>query len=239
MVDSPANTSQYLSYLPALFGEAVDENGVSMLGQFLLAFEHILSQKRIPASAVSRDLAEQPALGELLNEIHDYFDPSKTPNGELRRNQINTIGEPKADFLPWLASWVALTLRDDWDVEEKRRFIRGVIPLYKFRGTRQGLERVLQIYTNLEQDDVVNIYEFPDIPHYFQVQLALASIDAAQYRVKQQIAVAIIDQEKPAHTFYSLQIRSIGTIQIGVVSTIGEDTMLGSQPGSATSNQIN
>ena len=236
MVDSPANTSQYLSYLPALFGEAVDDNGVSLLGQFLLAFEHILSQKRI---FTNRDLANQPALGELLNEIHDYFDPSKTPNGELRRNQINTIGEPKADFLPWLASWVALTLRDDWDVEEKRRFIRGVIPLYKFRGTKQGLERVLQIYTNLEQDDVVNIYEFPDIPHYFQVELTLASVDPIQYRVKQQIAVAIIDQEKPAHTFYSLIIRSVGTIQIGVVSTIGVDTLLGSQPGSATSNESN
>lgn len=236
MVDSPANTSQYLSYLPALFGEAVDDNGVSMLGQFLLAFEHILSQKRISAN---RELANQPALGELLNEIHDYFDPSKTPNGELRRNQINTIGEPKADFLPWLASWVALTLRDDWDVEEKRRFIRGVIPLYKFRGTRQGLKEILQIYTNLEQEDVVNIYEFPDIPHYFQVELALASINSTQYRVKQQIAVAIIDQEKPAHTFYSLSIRSIGTIQIGEVSTIGEDTLLGSQPGSATIHQSN
>lgn len=231
MVDSPVNTSQYLSYLPALFGEAVDDNGVSLLGQFLLAFEHILSQKRI---FTNRELANQPALGELLNEIHDYFDPSKAPNGEQQRNQLNTIGEPKADFLPWLASWVALTLRNDWSVAEKRRFIRGVIPLYRFRGTKRGLQEILMIYANLDRNDVVNIYEFSDIPHYFQVELLLASVNAEEYSIKEQIAIAIIDQEKPAHTFYLLKIQSVGTIQIGKISTIGRDTLLGSQPGIVT-----
>ena len=48
--------------------------------------------------------------------------------------------------------------------------------------------------------------DFDAVPHYFQVQLTLSATDAGLLRRKQQIARAIIDQEKPAHTFYALQL---------------------------------
>ena len=40
--------------------------------------------------------------------------------------------------------------------------------------------------------------------------------------------MAIIDQEKPAHTFYAFRFRDVPTMQIGVHSTVGVDTVLGS-----------
>jgi hypothetical protein len=48
--------------------------------------------------------------------------------------------------------------------------------------------------------------DFTDPPHFFEVQLTLSEADPALLQSKQQIARAIIDQEKPAHTFYALRI---------------------------------
>src|SRR5262245_41297213 len=107
------------------------------------------------------------------------------------------------EFLPWLANWVALSLRADWNVATRRSFIGQIVPLYGLRGTKEGLRRMLSLYTGreVEIDD-----GFDQLPHYFQVRLRLLVADPGLIRRTQQIARAIIDQEKPAHTFYALQI---------------------------------
>jgi len=229
MTDNHSQISTYLKYLPAIFQEADTASDVSVLGKFLLAFEHVLTQKT-PNEGVPDNLAKQPALGEILNTIHLYFDPRTAPVGELRETRQPTIGNDQADFLTWLASWVGLTLRDDWTIEERTRLISQIIPLYRLRGTKEGLRRLLAIYTENEN---LEIFEFPNSPYYFQVGLTLYSSDPFNFRVKEEIARAIIDQEKPAHTYYDLQVRSGSTIQIGnpESSILGVNTLLGSQSG--------
>jgi hypothetical protein len=62
---------------------------------------------------------------------------------------------------------------------------------------------MLTLYTG----DPVQIYDaFDNPPYFFEVKLTLTEADPALLQAKQQIARAIIDQEKPAHTFYSLQV---------------------------------
>jgi hypothetical protein len=62
---------------------------------------------------------------------------------------------------------------------------------------------MLALYTG----EPVQIYDaFDNPPFFFEVKLTLSEADPALLQSKQQIARAIIDQEKPAHTFYSLQI---------------------------------
>ncbi|XZF66229.1 MAG: phage tail protein [Gloeotrichia echinulata DVL01] len=46
----------------------------------------------------------------MIDDIHLYFNPQDTPE----------------EFLPWLAGWVSLSLRDDWAVEVKRQFIQQI-----------------------------------------------------------------------------------------------------------------
>jgi phage tail-like protein len=146
-------------------------------GHFLLAFETILSGAG----------ADRPGLESRIAHVSDFLDPMTT--------------EP--EFLPWLAGWVALSLRADWDELTKRRFIQQIVSLYRLRGTRAGLQRMLELYTG----EHVDIYDdFAQPAHFFQVQLTLNEADPARLRVKQQIARAIIDQEKPAHTYYALQV---------------------------------
>ena len=43
-------------------------------------------------------------------------------------------------------------------------------------------------------------------PYFFEVQLTLTATDQDKLDSVRQIARAIIDQEKPAHTYYALQI---------------------------------
>jgi phage tail-like protein len=109
----------------------------------------------------------------------------------------------RADFLPWLSGWVALTLRADWDDATRRSFLQQIVHLYRLRGTRAGMQRMLELYTGerVEVDDA-----FDQVPYYFQVRLTLSEADPDLLRSKQDIARAIIDQEKPAYTFYALQL---------------------------------
>jgi len=163
-----------------------------------------------------------------LDNIPDYFDPEE-------------IGY---DHLQWLAGWLALTLREeeDWDEKKKRNLISRIVPLYKKRGTREGLEEYIKIYVG---DDVpISINELlnptqvrlsqvgintmvGDGPaHYFQIDLELPVPDLELLQKKRRAIKEIVDLEKPAHTHYDLVIR-IPTMQIQEYSTVGVDTLLG------------
>jgi phage tail-like protein len=171
-------SSSYLDHLPAVFRE--DE----FAGKFLLAFEAVLT---------GADDVE--GLEQIIGRIAGYLDPGTTDE----------------DFLPWLAGWVALSLRADWDADTKRGFIQEAVPLYRQRGTLAGLQRMLEIYLRpigdqVTRDDVVIFDQFDEPAHFFQVQLTLSDANPARLRGTQEIARAIIDREKPAHTFYALKV---------------------------------
>ena len=102
----------------------------------------------------------------------------------------------------------------------KRNFISQIVPLYNMRGTVAGLKKMLQIYLENSglsyPERTISVFEFDDRPHYFQVQLALPShqvIQPERYWRECRATKAIIDQEKPAHTFYALRILTL-TMQL-------------------------
>ncbi|MBD2341675.1 hypothetical protein H6G64_32570 [Calothrix sp. FACHB-156] len=185
-----STVSDYLQYLPATLQSDL------FLGQFLRAFEQVLTGKYTDSEKspgiLRQDIVEPLGLEVVLNAIHTYFDPEKTPD----------------EFLPWLAGWIALSLRDDWEEQTKRQFIRDMVPLYQLRGTRAGLEKILSLYLkSLGLPDKVTIFELDGFPaHYFQVQLGLPKSEQSVYWRQVRIAKAIIEQEKPAHTYYGLKI---------------------------------
>ena len=175
--------SSYLAYLPALLRQG------EVMGRFLLAFERILSSLPPLAEGDQTDTLpdpDSPGLEEIIGRLPTYTDAMETPTA----------------FLPWLASWVALSLREDWEEPAKRRLISRMVSLYRYRGTRRGLKDLLETYTNEE----VFIYEFDEPAHYFQVEMTLSVATPAQRGQIERIARAIIEQEKPAHTVYALRI---------------------------------
>ena len=189
-IDKTRAVSTYQQYLPAILQKDV------LIGQFLLAFEKILSGKDATdgqAQIILEDTPNPPGLEEIIDNIHLYFIPEKAPK----------------EFLPWLAGWVALSLRDDWSDELKKEFIKQVVKHYPKRGTKEGLEEVLEVYlekTLNEKPCFEVIDEFNDFPNYFQVKITLEKNNTEKYWRVAKIAKAIIDWEKPAQTFYSLKI---------------------------------
>ena len=54
--------------------------------------------------------------------------------------------EQKRQYLDWFAGWVNLLLSEEWDHERKREILKKILPLYKKRGTLEGLAEYLRIY---------------------------------------------------------------------------------------------
>jgi len=52
------------------------------------------------------------------------------------------------DYLPWLASWVGVTLGETWPVERKRRVVAAAVTMHRDRGTRAGLRAQLELLTD-------------------------------------------------------------------------------------------
>ena len=147
---------------------------------------------------------------EGIAQLPALFDPAQAP----------------PEFLPWLSSWIAFASRGDFSIAQQRRFIARIAPLYRRRGTKENLRELLTIFTH---GAIPTIEEDPATPHFFRVTMRLPS-DTPEAQLRQSsIAHALIDLEKPAHTYYELQLL-FPTMQIGVTSTIGVDTLLGTYP---------
>ncbi|MCB9079972.1 MAG: hypothetical protein H6631_20395 [Anaerolineaceae bacterium] len=152
-----------------------------------------------------------------IEQSHAYLDPRLTPTS----------------FLPWLASWLDLTLDEDWPEARQRQLIRWAIALHRSRGTKWGLQKYLEIYTG--QPAVITEFRAKNFalgvdsrlglglalgrgnsPHTFNVTLRLPAIDAEneaergrQQAVRRRTIEAIIDRQKPAHTVYTLNLEPL------------------------------
>lgn len=145
----------------------------------------------------------QPIEG-IVDDLPCYFDPGTAP----------------AAFLSWLASWVGLVLDERWPENKSRQLIKSVVELYRWRGTKHGLIRFLEIYTGVTPDIIEHGSIAPEgyretkqkqrsaqagqadmQPHCFTVVLnadMTSDIDTDIIRM-------IIETQKPAHTAYILK----------------------------------
>jgi phage tail-like protein len=217
--------SSYLEYLPRIYRATDSRERVNFFGRYLKVFEHLLTGRRDALDVT-------PGVEETLGRIHRYFDPLSAPS----------------EFVELLASWVAVRLAGEWPEAKRRRFVAEVVPLYKKRGTVEGLTNILRIYIGPDTavEDVL-----PDLqtgintvldgemrlggfkPHFFVVHVALSfdSLGESPGRefvagVEQTVKV-IVDAEKPAHTYYSIawdfpgiQIGQAGRSEVGLSSLV-------------------
>jgi phage tail-like protein len=95
--------------------------GDTPCGDFLLRFVSLFESM---FQDVEDEIAGLPRL----------FDPAATP----------------AKLLPWLASWLALDLDEDWDEAFKRKLIAEAFELYGRRGTVAGLIEALRLFAGVD-----------------------------------------------------------------------------------------
>jgi len=229
--------SKLLDYLPAIYHDQ------DFLNAYLSAFEKILigrkDEPKIPADAPGsspsggsvlkqrmQEGAESRSLEETIDLIPVLFDPLNTPK----------------DFLPWLAGWAALSLRADLQEDAQRQFIAKIIQLYRRRGTKENLIELLRIFTQIppEIDEDASPSETfidrlktnPTPLHFFKVSILLTDPNPEMLQHKRDIAHALIEMEKPAHTFYEL-VTSFTSMRIGTYddktryrASLGVDTLI-------------
>jgi len=201
-------------YLPAIYQDD------PFLGRFLKAFEEVL--------LVSGRAPESPARGleETIATLAEFFDPKQTPE----------------EFLPWLAGWTAVSLRADLDILRQRDFIAKIAQLYRRRGTKANLVALLEIFVpgvsrvveaegagfQLGVNSTIgqDVYLGGAPPHFFRVIISLPNLSSQLLQRQMEIAKAVIELEKPAHTTYKMEFE-FPSMQIGKSSTVGVDTLLG------------
>lgn len=139
---------------------------------------------------------------EMLDNLAYYFSPGLASEG----------------LLPWLASWLDLVLDETWPVERRRDLIKGAVELYRWRGTKKGLQDYLRTYIGVEPTitegfgsltlgehsrlGMNTILGDRDSQFTFKVTIEVddpTTVDLAQIR-------AIVEAEKPAHCSYTLEV---------------------------------
>lgn len=230
---SPAS-SEYLQHLPEIFPSPSTRTGRSFLGEFLKIFEAFLSGRDDAIVGAEHVVA----LEERVDRYVQFLDPALVP-----------VDDPKAEvlgseFLNYLASWVALTLDQNWDMEKKRIWLSRIVSLYKRRGTLVGIQAYLSVFVGnqatvdeppgafvVAQTSTVGEDSFiAGAPAYFfRVRFAYAygsaPFDIDEWKNIRTGSRAIVDLERPAHTYYTLDARTPGFI-VSNRSTIGSDTLI-------------
>ncbi len=95
---------------------------------------------------------EDPWLAGFLRPFAQVFGEFERILAELDRYVVpESRQEPRyetdAEFLTWLAGWLALELDEEWGEQKRRENIRRAVELYRRRGTIEGLKEYLRIYT--------------------------------------------------------------------------------------------
>lgn len=184
---------------------------------------------------VVRDLCfiYEHMFGRIEQQIDDnarYYDPASTP----------------ADFLPWLASWMAFTLDLDWPDERKRALLRRAVDLYRIRGTKRALALFLKLFTGYEPTIDENVWPFKGFRVETEARIGIDSvilppvnlahcyiitIPVAFDQVTPELVLRvhqIVSMEKPSHTHYYLKfLEEQGDVELREFFVIGARSGIG------------
>lgn len=174
----------------------------------------------------------------LLNIVQHTYDTVNT-----RIKTVHELFDPRStdpDFLPWLASWLAITLNPDWSVLERRKMLMAATQLFPIRGTSKAIREFVRIYVNTRVEIEENSWPFQgfrigvhstvgedtvilppmNLAHCFVVRLekpVSRTNDDEIIKIHQ-----IIQSQKPAHTSYFLAFSDeVETGQMGAFMAIG------------------
>lgn len=154
----------------------------------------------------SRDFLERylSLFGTLFDSVEEQIDGMA---GHFDRERA------EGAMLRWLASWLGMEVDDNWTDEWVRRLIRFAPELYRYRGTKRGIEKAVEIFTGLTPI-VVESFQYKqlrekaefrwlvdrlygDDPFTFTV---LLHPNQAPSEKEKTLLLQLIEDFKPAHT---------------------------------------
>ncbi len=223
MNDLAKTPSSYRNFLPALFSGTNPEQA-SFMERFLKIFEKLLTG--IDDSAYIPEKIDCQSLAATLDSIHLVFAPDTAPD----------------EYANWLLTWVGLSLKEDWNIEKRKDVLKKIIPLYRIRGTKKGLEELIRIYVGggVEISELIGSFQIGESeigksrigsgvrPYFFIVDVQIPERDPHKIKRKLQNLRKLLDAQIPVHTYYKIN-PLYPAMKIGEKTgcIIGESTLIG------------
>ena len=173
---------------------------------------------------------------ENLEFVHELFDPRIT-------NQ---------NWLPWLASWLAMPLLEGWDEEKRREIVQRTPELYRKRGTAEGLKLALRLFADIKAEIHEGEWPYPGLvigrsstigkdtvlsPPVFASQCFTVELPDRKDEISRErlrTVQALVETEKPAHAHYALVFErtepvfeKVPFLHLGKTGRIGVDARIG------------
>jgi len=237
-----------LSLLPQILINDQEKGNKPFIKNYLRVFEAILLGDENHDTSIK-------GINEIISLLANLFhpeDPVFSPDSEKTYDQY--IAVEKQEFYNWLAGWMALLLEEIEDAKDPGKVISKVIPLYRMRGTKRGIEELLNIYlsgtvvTGTGNQGNIGVKITEHVPTYcvgvnsyvgemyqalvgglpayhFIVDLILAKPDEKLLKRKVTAVKKVLNMEKPVHTSYKLNV-IVPRFCVGKQSTVGVDTLI-------------
>lgn len=148
-----------------------------------------------------------------------YFDDGGTPD----------------EFLPWLSQWLAISYDENWDFPKIRRLINNAPRLYKMRGTREGIEGMIEIFVGDSQPIIIEGFQMKRCKSDALTEQVMSNHNPYSFCVffkpfsittnEMQTVKRIVETEKPAHTTGHLK-RLEPWFYLGAHTYLGINTIL-------------
>lgn len=210
--------STFLNHLPAIYRERLEsDDGLPPYNPPVAVAAADANDDETPDKIVP--YRDEPFFARFLRGFDDLQEPLREAVGQL--SVLFAADSTPTEFLPWLATWIGAVADDSWPEMRRRRLLKEAVELFRWRGTRRGLSRYLEVYTGVVPhiDDqpfaglrlggpgaVLGAGDSARLgniaPHTFVVTLALP----AAAPVSEESVRRIIDSQKPAHTTYTLRV---------------------------------
>ncbi len=101
------------------------------------------------------------------------------------------------EWLAWMASWFDLLLLPELPIARQREIVRQLGWLFLRRGTRMGLQRLLELYFEVTPEIIETV------PCHFVVRLPLSE---SKSKLGAEVADRLINSQRPAFASYLLEV---------------------------------
>lgn len=139
-----------------------------------------------------------PFVSRFLKIFESIWEPL-----EQRQDHIDMYFSPRtcpSSWLPWFASWFGLELDPSLSERRVRMLLANTIEIYRWRGTKYGLTRVIEVCLGIRPV----ITESQSEPNVFRVRVRLPADATPDFVPRLR---ALISAHKPAHTGYVIEVQ--------------------------------
>ncbi|MBL0388112.1 hypothetical protein JJB07_15960 [Tumebacillus sp. ITR2] len=148
------------------------------------------------------------------------------------------------DLLKWLSTWMGIAVDDRWTEEQTRTLLKRAPDLYKKRGTREGIQELLEVFTG-EKPILVEFFQYKNLIEKAEVRRLmerLYGLDPYRFSVlvkpeavpddrSRALLEKLLSEERPAFTDVQLvvlepQIHMGSHTYLGINTFLQEPTLL-------------